>query len=77
MNGDLAVIKDNTTMTKILEHTQESTWIGLKKDQLADSKYQTHFRYHKTFKIKNQLARILYIYQTCYLSTRLNSLEVD
>ena len=33
-------------MTKILEHTQESTWIGLKKDQLADSKYQTEFRNH-------------------------------
>ena len=40
INGDLAVIKDNATMTKILEHTQESTWIGLKKDQLADSKFK-------------------------------------
>ena len=39
LNGDLVVIKDNATMTKILEHTGETTWIGLKEDQLADSKY--------------------------------------
>ena len=48
INGDLAVIKDNATMTNILHYSsQESTWIGLKKDQLADSTYQTAFNTKK------------------------------
>ena len=56
-------------MTKILEHTQESTWIGLKKDQLADSKYQTAFRYHKALKIRNfnQIEYLISIKHAIYL----------
>ena len=47
LNGDLAVIKDEVTMNKILEHTQETTWIGLKKDQLEDSKHWAYYNYEE------------------------------
>jgi hypothetical protein len=41
LGGELAVIHTESAMTSIIEHTQEEgqdTWIGLKKDQLEDSK---------------------------------------
>ena len=42
LGDELAVIHSEDIMTSIIEHTHESgqsSWIGLKKDQLEDSMY--------------------------------------
>ena len=43
LGGDLAVIHNEKLMNVTIEHTNEDSWIGLKKDEQGDGKNDSIF----------------------------------